>query len=403
MAVYRPKYKDPKTGETVESQVWWYEFIFAGKRVRESAKTTRKTLAVEAEKRRRLELERALVGLPSEDRGIRINRVSEMVDAYLSNYPINHRPKSVVFTKQRLAHVKRLLGSVLLSDLNDDRIREYIKVRLAENAGGRTINMEVGELSRALGQKWSVIWPKVRKLEENHDIGQALTPEQEMALLSAAAQDNSPNRNPALYPYLCISLATGMRSGEVSSLRWLNLDLDSSVLTVGKAKTKAGTGRQIPINADLRTAIEEHAAWYKRKFGEIRREWYVFPGRSGRPRGGQSRPLDPLKPIGDITTAWDALREATGIKCRLHDLRHTTATKMAEAGVPESTMLAIMGHMSRAMLERYSHIRMAAKRDAVKALELPKTGPRLVQNSVGVPKESPKVKRNARPRKTANS
>jgi hypothetical protein len=43
---------------------------------------------------------------------------------------------------------------------------------------------------------------------------------------------------------------------------------------------------------------------------------------------------------------------------------------MAEAGVPESTKLALMGHMSRAMLERYSHIRMAAKREAVKSLEL---------------------------------
>jgi len=43
---------------------------------------------------------------------------------------------------------------------------------------------------------------------------------------------------------------------------------------------------------------------------------------------------------------------------------------MAEAGVPESTMMAIMGHMSRAMLERYSHIRMAAKREAVEALSL---------------------------------
>lgn len=41
---------------------------------------------------------------------------------------------------------------------------------------------------------------------------------------------------------------------------------------------------------------------------------------------------------------------------------------MAEAGIAESTMLALMGHMSRAMLERYSHIRMAAKRDAVEAL-----------------------------------
>ena len=47
-------------------------------------------------------------------------------------------------------------------------------------------------------------------------------------------------------------------------------------------------------------------------------------------------------------------------------MRHTAATKMAEAGIPESTMLALMGHMSRAMLERYSHIRMTAKREAVK-------------------------------------
>jgi len=43
---------------------------------------------------------------------------------------------------------------------------------------------------------------------------------------------------------------------------------------------------------------------------------------------------------------------------------------MAEAGVPESTMLALMGHMRRAMLERYSHIRMAAKREAVEALTI---------------------------------
>ena len=41
---------------------------------------------------------------------------------------------------------------------------------------------------------------------------------------------------------------------------------------------------------------------------------------------------------------------------------------MAEAGVPESAMLAILGHMSQKMLERYSHIRMQAKRDAVECL-----------------------------------
>ncbi len=61
---------------------------------------------------------------------------------------------------------------------------------------------------------------------------------------------------------------------------------------------------------------------------------------------------------------------------------------MAEAGAPESTMLAIMGHMSRAMLERYSHIRMAAKRESVKSLELPKVGPRLVSTPMSKGRQS---------------
>jgi hypothetical protein len=51
-------------------------------------------------------------------------------------------------------------------------------------------------------------------------------------------------------------------------------------------------------------------------------------------------------------------------------LRHTFATQQAENGTPESTMLALMGHMSRAMLEHYSHIRLKAKREVVAAVTL---------------------------------
>ncbi len=101
---------------------------------------------------------------------------------------------------------------------------------------------------------------------------------------------------------------------------------------------------------------------------------YLFPFR-------KPTPNDPTKPITDVTGAWKALRKSAGVQCRLHDLRHTAATKTAEAGVPESTMLAIMGHMSRAMLERYSHIRMAAKRPAMDSLML---------NRVQAPVEAPK-------------
>jgi integrase len=386
MALFQPTYTDKKSGEKKSSSYWWIDFTIGDKRIRESAETTRKTIAAQYEKTRRLELERALAGLPSEAPERRINTVDDLVAKYSDHYPINHRPKSVVFSKQRLAHVRRLLGGVLMPDLTEDRIRDYIKTRLCEGAGGRTINMELGELSRALGHKQSALWPKVRKLEENHDVGRALSPEEETRMLTAAAHDESPKRNPSLYPFLCIELSTGMRSGEAKTLRWLNVDLDSSVLVVGRSKTNAGKGRQIPFNGDLREVLEAHRRWYVLKIGEPKPEWYLFPGRQG--KGTNPRPLDPTRPVGDITSASDTLRECCKVQCRLHDLRHTAATKMAEAGVPESTMLALMGHMSRAMLERYSHIRMKAKREAVKSLELPALGPRLVSSPMSKGRQS---------------
>ena len=53
---------------------------------------------------------------------------------------------------------------------------------------------------------------------------------------------------------------------------------------------------------------------------------------------------------------------------RFHDLRHQSITEMAEAGVPEAAMQSIAGHLSKKMLDHYSHVRMAAKRSAVELL-----------------------------------
>ena len=53
---------------------------------------------------------------------------------------------------------------------------------------------------------------------------------------------------------------------------------------------------------------------------------------------------------------------------RFHDLRHHAITKLAESATSEQTIMAIAGHVSRQMLEHYSHIRSEAKRRAVEAL-----------------------------------
>src|SRR4051812_12117534 len=112
--------------------VWWYEFVFAEKRVRESAKTSSKTVAKEAEKARRRELERTYAGLPADHRENRIRSVNDMVKQYLNGYALNHREQSVAFATGRLAHITRLLGSTFLQDLTEEVIREFIRTRLQE-------------------------------------------------------------------------------------------------------------------------------------------------------------------------------------------------------------------------------------------------------------------------------
>jgi integrase len=138
----------------------------------------------------------------------------------------------------------------------------------------------------------------------------------------------------------------------------------------------------IPINDELADVLVAHRARFVEQFREANLDSYIFPW-------GSPEPRDPTRHITDLKRAWSELRKQSSVRCRLHDLRHTFATGLAERGVPESTMLALMGHMSRSMLERYSHIRMAAKRDAVSGIRL-----RLAeQNSEAVPVKVPVVER----------
>jgi integrase len=369
MAVYRPKRK----GEA--SKFYVCEFVYQGKRFQESTGATSKTVAKVYEEQRKKELERAAAGMPTEQKAARIRTVKDVVDPYLAGYKLSHRPKSILFANGRLAHVRKALGGVVLSDLTDERIKGYIRQRQAEKVSGRTINMELGELSRAIGQPWSLLWPKVRKLEERKDVGRALSHSEQKALLDGLKDCQTMSHVPTVVPLLML---TGMRVGEALSLTWGQVDLMDKALRVGRAKSSSGTGRTIPINDDLGAVLAAHRVQFVRAFGEPNPEHYLFAW-------GSPLPTDPARPVSDLKHGWETLRTRAGVSCRLHDLRHTFATRLAENGVPESTMLALLGHMSRAMLERYSHIRMAAKRDAVAGVTLRQKG----ENSEVIPVKVP--------------
>lgn len=60
----------------------------------------------------------------SEERSERLRSVTEATRGYLKGYSVNHRPKSVQWSTERIAHIERLLGEVLLPDLTEARIRD---------------------------------------------------------------------------------------------------------------------------------------------------------------------------------------------------------------------------------------------------------------------------------------
>jgi len=55
---------------------------------------------------------------------------------------------------------------------------------------------------------------------------------------------------------------------------------------------------------------------------------------------------------------------------RFHDLRHQAKTELAESKASDQTIMGIAGHVSKKMLQHYSHIRMEAKRNALDALSM---------------------------------
>ncbi|HUZ47336.1 MAG TPA: tyrosine-type recombinase/integrase [Terriglobia bacterium] len=79
--------------------------------------------------------------------------------------------------------------------------------------------------------------------------------------------------------------------------------------------------------------------------------------------------VDPTKPLGSWKRAWNSAKKQAGVKCRIHDLRHSFVSKLAETQTPDATIQAISGHLSRKMIEHYSHIRQEAKRQAVALLD----------------------------------
>ncbi len=351
---------------------WWYKFTINGQTIRESAKTNSKTVARGAELSRRRELEQAYNHIPKRER---VPLFSNAADLWLAG-KTGLAPKSTERYEQCVPHLKKEFGKRLVCDIDANDVSEYQRRRLITGVSNRTVNYEVGSLRGILRQfgLWSPIADRVRSLPERHDVGRALSAGDETKLIAAA----SASRSPALLQLLLISLDTGMRASEVQALRhrdlkltWVNGNIASGEVIVPKSKTAPGTGRLIPFTRRVCACL---SMWLSR-FPRAVPESFVFPfhqvGIGGNSRIVGVYDVDLARPMGSWRKAWLGACKNAGVRYRWHDLRHTFVSRLAEsASVSEQTIRSLAGHVSRQMLEHYSHIRSHAKQAAIRCLEM---------------------------------
>ena len=374
-----------------KGKIWWYRFKFGGRIIHESSRSHSRTVAREAEKQRRRQLEETWNKITKRTLPPTFEKAAD--DWYEAVKPhLAERTKDIYDVALR-CHLKPALGGLLLCDVDTSAIASYQARRKSAKASARTLNKELQVLRQILKRHklWANLQGDVRFERELQQVGKALSPDEESALLTTCEQ------NPLLRAVVTLALNTTMRDHEIKGLRWHQVDLFDRILTVGKSKTDAGTGRVIPLNP---AAVRALADWSER-FPKREPEHYVFPAcenaRIDTANPDYSR-VDASRPLKSWRTAWrNATRNIACPKCgrrqrstdscrnpeckadlrsiknplaefRFHDLRHCAITKLAESLASDQTVMAIAGHVSRQMLEHYSHIRIAAKRTALDAI-----------------------------------
>jgi integrase len=241
-----------------------------------------------------------------------------------------------------------------------------------KGAAPKTVNLEVATIRAVLRhcRLWASIGDDVSMLPVRNDAGRALTGDEENRLFDACAK----SRSRVLHPFVVLALHTGMRYSELRLLQWNQIDLIGKNVTVGESKTEAGTGRSVPLNE---RALAMLTAWAQ-QFPNRKPEHYVFLSEPyGPPKKDGGATIYESTPNASTTSvqeAWQLAKRRAAVKVRLHDLRHTACTRMLEAGIPLTTVGAILGWAGSTMVlmaKRYGHIGQQAKRDAMAVLDRP--------------------------------
>ncbi len=333
--VYRPKYRDKRTGREKLSKVWWIQYSINGTKHRESSRTTVHREAVQLLNQRLRERGRGLSRRDLEK--VTYEDLEELIRAHY----IRKRRKSLDRLEDALTHLRRMFGGWRVIDIRAAVIDSYSRERLDQGAAPGTVNRELSALRRMLRLGADVeivdVVPSFRErmlTEDNVRTG-FVNPD-EFPLIEAELPDYA-------RPIAAVAYITGWRKGEILSRRWKNVDFSAGFLRLEPGETKNKKGRSFPLIPRLRAVLEaqhERKQEVEKRTGRIVDALFFF---------------DSGKPIKTIRKCWETACERAGFPGLLfHDLRRSAARNLVRAGISTKLAKDYLGHQTYSIFDRYA-------------------------------------------------
>jgi integrase len=358
--------------------VYWFSFVFDGRRIQRSTKQGNRKAAIDMEAAERTALAKGEAGIAPPKRERRT--VGELLDAMEESYKQENR-----FSAQNESLISRTrddFGSKMAKELTTEHVEQYIRRRQNEGAKNSSINRVTEILRRAYtlanekakkAKEQELKIPHIERLPENNT-RQGFFSEAELTSLIAALPEN-------LQDFVRFAAACGMRKGEIAGLTWKMVEGDE--LRIPKELCKNGKARILPLSGELSEIIDRRRATLSReKNGTVQMPEFIFH------RGGSQ--------VAEIRKSWQTAAVAVGLgimvcdtcgakgpekyckKCKtprryegklFHDLRRTAVRNMVKAGVNTQVAKRWSGHTSDSMFERYSILTTDDMREAQKRTE----------------------------------
>lgn len=266
--------------------------------------------------------------------------ISTLFDHFIVYYELHSSPKTVRDLKSVFSnHILKHFGSLHPSQITEQTVLAYKKIRKSKGASNRVINKELSYLSSFLSwclkQRIISDKPRIEKLPYQRPIPKVLTVEEAVRLI-----ENADGKHKVFFMFLFL---LGMRFNEARMLKWHDIDFTNSTVTVQR---KGGRINVLPL-----------PDWIKKGLIQLERDSeYIFPQRKNKD-----------KPITDIRKALNRACKKAGITKHVnpHLLRHSFATYLLERGVNLRTIQEMLGHSQVSTTEFYTHVITAHKRKAL--------------------------------------